>query len=184
MAVETINFLLALATLAMQIISIAFLVVFFLRNASASWRTDLEDVASFLRKWGLSLAFLFSLGGVILSLYYDSLGFSACGLCWWQRAFLYPQVVLFGFALWKKDTGIADYSIALSIFGGTTALYQHYLQMGGGSLLPCPATATEALDCGVRFFFEFGYITFPLMSFTLFAFLIVLMLFIRGKDTQ
>lgn len=180
MAVETINFLLVLATLAMQIIGIAFLAVFFLRSRI----TDLEDVASFLQKWGLWLGFLLTLGGVVLSLYYDSLGFPACSLCWLQRIFLYPQAVLFALALWKKERAIADYSIALSIFGGTIALYQHYLQMGGGSLLPCPATATEALDCGVRFFFEFGYITFPLMSFTLFAFLIVLMLFVRGKGTQ
>ncbi len=180
MAVETINFLLALGTLTMQVVGAAFLAVFFLRKSIPG----LEDVASFLQKWGLWLGFLFSLGGLVLSLYYDSLGFPACALCWWQRSFLYPQVVLFGLALWKKDNSIADYSIALSVFGGTIALYQHYLQMGGGSLLPCPATAGEALDCGVRFLFEFGYITFPLMSFTLFAFLIVLMLFMRGKGTQ
>jgi len=31
-------------------------------------------------------------------------------------------------------------------------------------------------DCAERYLFEFGYITFPLMSFTIFAFLIILML--------
>ncbi|OGG79198.1 hypothetical protein A3A39_04955 [Candidatus Kaiserbacteria bacterium RIFCSPLOWO2_01_FULL_54_13] len=161
----------------MQVVGVAFLAVFFIRKSIP----DLEDVASFLRKWGLWLGFIFSLGGVILSLYYDSLGFPACALCWWQRAFLYPQAVLFALALWKKDAKVADYSIALSAFGAVVALYQHYLQMGGGPLIPCPATVTEAIDCSVRFFFEFGYITFPLMSATLFAFLIVLMLFVKAE---
>ncbi len=175
MAIETVNLLLALGVVAMQIVGAGFLALFFLRARIP----DLQDVASFLSKWGLWLGFLFSLGGLLLSLYYDSLGFPACSLCWSQRAFLYPQVVLFAIAAWRNDTAIAIYSIALSLVGGLIALYQHYLQMGGGSLLPCPPTATEALDCNVRFYFEFGYITFPLMAATLFGFLIVLMLFVR-----
>ena len=177
MQIESINYLLALATLAMQVAGGAFLVLYFLRRRMP----DLEDVASFLGTWGLWLGFLFSFGGVVLSLYYDSLGFPACSLCWFQRIFLYPQAVLFALAAWRNERMIADYSIALSVFGGVVALYQHYLQMGGNALVPCPATATEALECGVRFLFEFGYITFPLMSATLFGFLIVLMLFVRSS---
>ena len=87
----------------------------------------------------------------------------------------------FALALRKRDSNIADYSIALSIAGGAAALYQHYLQMGGTSVLPCPASSSEAVDCAVRFVFEFGYITFPMMALTLFAFLIVLMLFVRKR---
>jgi len=176
MTVETINFLLALGTLALQIAGVAFLALFFLRKSIP----DLEDVASLVGKWGLWLGLLLSLGGSALTLVYSEIfGLAPCGLCWLQRVFLYPLVFLFALAIWKKDNRIADYVIALSSLGAFVALYQHYLQMGGGSLLPCPATATEAIDCGVRFVFEFGYITFPLMSATLFAFIIVLMLFVR-----
>ena len=96
-----------------------------------------------------------------------------------QRVFLWPQVILFLLALWKNDRSVADYSIGFSILGGIAALYQHYLQMGGGALIPCPASG--AGDCAQRILFEFGYITFPLMSATLFAFLIVLMLFVRKR---
>lgn len=180
MEIETINFLLALATLAMQVVGAALLALFFLQNKIA----DLKSAAAFLSRRGLALGFLLALGGLALSLYYDSLGFPACSLCWWQRAFLYPQVVIFGLALWKNDRRAADYSIVLSVVGATIALYQHYLQMGGQSLAPCPATAAEALDCAVRFYFEFGYITFPLMSATLFGFLIALMLFVRSGATR
>ena len=175
---ETVNVLLALGTLAMQVAGGAFLALFFLKDKVS----DLRDAATLLQTWGLWIGFILALGGSVLTLVYSEiLGFAPCGLCWLQRAFLYPLVVLFALALWKKDRGIADYVIALSIPGTLVALYQHYLQMGGSSLLPCPATAAEAVDCGVRFVFEFGYITFPLMAFSLFAFLIILMLFVREK---
>lgn len=176
--VETINYLLALATLALQVVGAGFLAVYFLQRRLP----DLEDISRFLERWGLWLAFALAGGGVALTLFYSEiLKFAPCGLCWVQRIFLYPQVVLFALALFKRERLIADYSIALSVLGATVALYQHYLQMGGTDVLPCPATISQATDCASRFLFEFGYITFPLMSFTLFAFLIVVMLFVRAK---
>jgi len=176
--VETINYLLSLATIAMQIAAAALFALYFLRRKF----TDLEDNAKLIGEWGLWLGFLLSAGGIVLSLFYSEvLGFAPCGLCWLQRVFLFPQAVLFAVALWKKDARVADYSIALSVLGAVVALYQHYIQMGGADVLPCPATAGEAVDCAVRFLFEFGYITFPLMSFSLFAFLAVVMLFVRAR---
>ena len=179
--IESINYWLALATLVMQIVGIAFLALFFLRKKFE----DLAPIALFLETWGLWIGLLITLGGVTLSLFYSEiLGVAPCGLCWLQRVFLYPQAILFAVAIWKQERFIVDYSIALSIFGGVVALYQHYLQMGGTSIVPCPAVATQATDCAVRFLFELGYITFPLMSFSVFAFLIVLMLFVRNSRIQ
>ena len=173
---ETLNYWLALGTMAMQIVSVAFLALFFARKKFP----DLEDIATFLGRWGLWIGLLLTFGASAMTLYYSEvLGITPCGWCWVQRVFLYPQVVLFAIALWKKDHNVALYSIWLSVFGATAALYQHYLQMGGTSIIPCPATAGQATDCAVRFLFEFNYITFPLMAATLFGFLIVLMLFVR-----
>ncbi len=92
---------------------------------------------------------------------------------------MYPQVFLLWLALYKKDRGIAVYSIFLSVIGAVIALYQHYLQMGGGEIIPCLANS-ESVSCAVRDFFEFGYITYPLMSFTGFLLVIALMLHVRG----
>jgi len=171
----SLNYWLALAVIVLQIVSIALLALFFLRKKFE----DLAPIALFLETWGLWIGFLLSLGGIAISLFYSEiLGVLPCGLCWLQRVFLYPQVLLFAVAIWKSDKSVADYSIAFSIFGGAVALYQHYLQMGGTGIVPCPAVATGA-DCAQRFLFEFGYVTFPLMSFSIFAFLIILMLFVR-----
>ncbi len=173
--VETINYWLSVGVVLMQIATLALLALFLLQKKIP----DLQSQADFIGRWGLWLGFLVTLAGSAIAFFYsDVLGFAACWHCWVQRVFFCPQVILFAVALWYKDKSVANYSIVLSIFGAIDALYQHYLQMGGSSPLPCPAVPGAA-DCAQRFLFEFGYITFPLMAFSLFAFLIVLMLFAR-----
>jgi disulfide bond formation protein DsbB len=180
--VPAINQALGFATLLLNIATAALLAIFFLRRRVPS----LAPVASFVGSWGLWFGFLLTLGGLGLSLFYSEiLGFAPCSLCWVMRIFMYSQVVLFAMALWKRDRSIADYSIALSVFGIFVGLYQHYLQMGGAGVIPCPATLTEASDCAARFLFELGYITFPLMGVSLFAALIVTMFFVRaGRSAE
>lgn len=178
--VPAINLALGLATFALNIATAGFLAVFLSRHRVPR----LAPVGSFIGGWGLWLGFLLTLGGLGLSLFYSEiLGFAPCSLCWVMRIFMYSQVVLFTVALWKRDHRIADYSIALSVFGIFVGLYQHYLQMGGSAILPCPATLTQASDCASRFLFELGYITFPWMGMSLFAALVVVMLFVRTERT-
>ena len=176
MSVETLNYVLALGTLTMQVVGAGFLALYFLRKKFS----DLQDIADMLGRWGIRLGLALTLGATAMTLYYSEvLGFLPCGWCWVQRVFLWPQVLLFAIALYKRDRAAADYSIAFSVFGAAAALYQHYLQMGGSALVPCPASG--AGDCAQRFLFEFNYITFPLMAATLFGFLIVLMFFVRRR---
>lgn len=176
MPVETVNYWIAIGTVLMQIGTVVLIALLFLRKRIP----DLNDSAKFFERWALWFAFILTLGGIAVSLLYSEiLHFAPCGLCWLQRVFLYPQALLFAIALWKRDRTVADYSIALSIAGGLVAIYQHYIQMGGTDVLPCPATIAEATDCAQRFFFEFGYITFPLVALSGFALLIVLMLYVR-----
>lgn len=174
MPAETLNYWLALGTLAMQVGTTGLLVSYLLRNRLPS----LEWKRALLAKWGLWTGFALALAGSALTLYYSEiLGFPPCPLCWWQRVFLYPQVALFALAIFRRDRAIANYSILLSTLGLGVALYHHALQVLPSGSLPCPAEG--AVSCAQRFVFEFGYVTFPLMGATLFAFLIVLMLFVR-----
>jgi disulfide bond formation protein DsbB len=178
MSIESINFFAALGTIALQ----AATLILFLTLIAERRYADLKDISAVLQRWGLHIAFLLATGASAVTLLYSEvLGFEPCGLCWLQRVFLYPLVVLFAVALYKKgDRSIADYVLVLSGAGLLVALYQHYLQMGGTDVLPCPAVATAA-DCAQRFLFEFGYITFPLMAATLFASFIGIMLCVRRK---
>lgn len=52
------------------------------------------------------------------SLYYSEvLGYTPCELCWIQRIFMYPLVVVFGVAAVKKDTAVALPGLFLSGIG-------------------------------------------------------------------
>jgi len=169
--VENLNFLFALGTVCLQLFAGILLILYFSKKEIAG--------KHLLRTYGLHVALLLSVITTLSTLLYSEiLGFEPCSLCWLQRIFLYPQVILLGIALIKKERLIADYCIGLSVPGALIALYQHYLQMGGSSFVKCPAISDGA-DCAKRIVFEFGFITFPLMSFTVFVALIILMLFVR-----
>lgn len=132
--------------------------------------------------WGIALGFVFTLASSAMTLVYsEGFGFVPCGLCWLQRVFLYPQVFILGMALVYKEKVAARYGLALSIPGLVIALYQHYLQMGGSEFIACP---TSGGDCAKRFLFEFGFMTFPLLSAILFLFLIVLYIYILKNQTK
>lgn len=177
MPVETLNYLLALGTIVMQVVTIGFLAVYFLQSKFP----DLKDIGSLLEKWGIHLGFLLSLTGVFFTLYYSEiLGFEPCFLCWWQRVFLYPQVVFFGLAIWKEELrqSAAFYAIWLSVIGVFFAAYHHAMQMFPAGHLPCSANGPS---CAKITFIEFGYVTYPMMALALFALLIVVMLFVVRK---
>jgi len=174
-AAATLTTALGWGTLLLQLFTLLLIVLFL--------RERLRGVASglllFIRTWALHLGLVAALTGSALTLVYSEIfGFLPCGLCWLQRVFLYPQVILFALSLWKKDRGIGDYILGLSVPGFLIALYQHFIQVGGTSFLPCPATPGAA-DCAQRLIFELGYITFPLMAASLFGFLIVLSYIMR-----
>lgn len=170
----TLNYWLALGSILMGCAAMVLFVAFFLREKNEHARALIAWVTPHVL-WG---AFGLSLLASVMTLVYSEyLGIEPCSLCWWQRIFLYPQVIILGMAAWKKDIYVAEYSIVLSFFGALVALYQHFLQMFPGSL-PCPATG---VSCAQRFLFEFGFVTYPLMAFALFVLLIVGMLIVRSE---
>lgn len=123
----------------------------------------------------LPLGFFMTVGGAFMTMFYSEyLHYVPCDLCWYQRVFLYPQIILFGYAWYKKDRTILPYNIILSVVGGAIAIYHHMLQIGYDIYKPC-STAPFAVDCAKPSFIEYGFVTFPLMSALLFAFLITLL---------
>lgn len=136
-------------------------------------------ILSYLGRHGLFIAFLIALSTTLATLFYSVvIGFEVCPLCWWQRVALYPQVILLGLALWKRATHIVDYALPLLSLGALVALFQSFLQMGFfASALPCAAVG--GTSCATRLVFEFGYITIPLMSLTIFLLMIVILLCVR-----
>jgi disulfide bond formation protein DsbB len=134
----------------------------------------------YVAQWGMKFALLATLASSAMTLLYSEVfGILPCGLCWFERVALYPQVLLIATAIYIKDSRMPIYGIGLSVFGLVISLYHHYIQMGGSQFVKCPVSG---VDCSKRFFFEFDFMTFPLMSAILFLFLIILYRYIlKGK---
>lgn len=173
-ALETVNGLVGIGTALLQAATVVLAGAYVMRGRFAAARS----LVSLAGRWGIILAFKLSLVATLAALFYsDVLGIPPCPLCWWQRVFLFPQVVLFALALWR-GTRVVAVSLSFSALGLVVALYHHALQVLPGSNLPCPA---QGVSCAQRFLFEMGYITFPLVGASVFAFLIMLMLCVRKR---
>jgi disulfide bond formation protein DsbB len=164
--VTTLNHYLAILTIVAIVALIAWAITITIK--------DKNNMVQLVARHATLIGLIATLTGTLLSLFYSKvLHMEPCELCWYQRILLYPQVVLFAVALWKKERSVWLYSVWLSVIGGAIALYHHALQMGYDIYKPC-STALFAADCSKPEFVEFGFVTFPFMSFIMFATLILL----------
>lgn len=165
MLLEYVNKISAVFTLLSQIfLAGAILLMFFPKTRNY--------ILNFFGRHGMFLAFLVAAVSLVLSLFYsDYAGYEPCKLCWLQRIFIYPQVILLGMALYRKDYKIIDYALALLFAGTAVSLYHNYLSFGGSPFFNCDVLNLSA-SCTKRYVFEFGYITIPIMSLTSFLLMI------------
>ncbi len=151
--------------------NIIFVAILFIILVHADSRKHLYN---FVHKYVLELIFFVILGAVLGSLVYsDIVGFPPCDLCWWQRIFMYPQLVIVALAMYRKDKSIIDYLVPLSGMGALVALFQTFVQWGFsfGSSVGCVAVGGE---CAKVYFMEYSYITIPFMSLTVFVYVLTL----------
>lgn len=170
----TIFTLMAAGTVALNICLLFCIAMLF----NKKWRDALRIS---VEAHGRLIIFILVLGSVAGSLWIEYFAnLPPCVLCWWQRIFMYPTLLISAIAIIKntKFVDIADYILALSLLGAAVALYQHLLQiLPQGSLIPCSATD----ECAIRLVFEFGYITLPWMALSVFALFILIAALGRGK---
>lgn len=132
-----------------------------------------ERFSHFFASHALGLMLMITLIATLGSLYFSEIaGWNPCKLCWFQRIFMYPQVILLSIALWKRDATVARYILTLSLIGTMFAAYHYYIQMYDIIAAPDnPATPcdTSGESCVKTPFTHFGYITIPMMALTAFA---------------
>ena len=85
-----------------------------------------------------------------------------CLLCWYQRIFMYPLVVVSTIGLVRRDPGSAGYAWPLVLGGLVLAAYHNLLYYGliAESITPC----TRGISCTSRQIEWLGFITIPLLS--------------------
>jgi len=173
--VEIVNRLLAIGTIGLQITIIVILLsLLFMRSRD-------NAILRFFNRYGFYFGFIVALSSMALSLFYsDIVGFAACELCWIQRYFIYPQILIFGLIIWwKEKKQLINLSGLVAFFGMFVSIYHIYIENGGASNLACSTYVEGSITCAARYIFEFGYITIPVMALT--AQVLILLLILNHK---
>lgn len=130
------------------------------------------------KKGILYLAWIVSLTSTLVSLYFSEiLKFVPCVLCWWQRIFMYPIVLILPIGIFIKDKNIWIYVLTLSISGFFVSFYQNLLYF---NFLPqIFSSCTVGVSCTARFIQVLGFLDIPQLSLVAFALITTLMLIYR-----
>jgi len=169
------NFTLGILAIVLQVVSVFTLVLLFLVPKKNKFK---NNFLSFVSKYFLFIGFFISFFAVALSLFYSEIiGYAACPLCWWQRIFFFPQVILFGVAYFKKDRKIIYYAFPLLLIGLLIAMYHNFIYYFAESLASC---SVSGVSCVQRLVNEIGgYASIPMFSLTMFSALIILLLVVH-----
>mgnify|MGYP000852317426 CR=1 FL=1 len=152
---------------------IVFLIIYLIYKKKTGKKLDfIEHIFSHHGMFmvGLSVFFAF-VSSLIFS---DVYNVEPCKLCWLQRIAFYPQILIMFIAAKRKDTNAWVYSLWLSIIGLAIALYQTLEQFRVNILPQADCVIGPDAACSKINMLEFGYITFPLASASLFLFIIIL----------
>lgn len=141
----------------------------------------MKALIAFFRAYNILIAWTVALLGTLGSLVAEyGFGLTPCMLCWYQRIFLYPLVVILSVAMYREDRTVKVYAGPLSVIGSAFALY-HYLEQKVPALKDA-IRCTTGVPCSGHYINWLGFITIPLLSLVAFL-LITLLLFIR-HDTR
>ncbi len=160
-----------------QVFLVFFAILLIFKNRSKNNKT-INNIIHIFSDNALFFSFFIALFTTAGSLFFSEIAhFIPCKLCWYQRIFMYPQVLLLGIAAVKNDFSVRKYILSLSLIGLVIAVYHYILQM---SPFPLPCS-DELANCALKQVAFFGYITIPLMSATAFTLIILFMFILRKK---
>ena len=110
------------------------------------------------------VAFLATAGSLFFSYVME---FAPCVLCWYQRIFLFPLVVVLARGLFPFDRGAVRYGLPLAILGWLVAAYHNLVYAGvvPESLQPC----AKGVSCTEEYIRLFGLLSIPALSLIAFT---------------
>jgi disulfide bond formation protein DsbB len=173
--VQSTTTFLSLGIVLINIISLVLLGLLIFRIAKIDQPVTTK-LSRFIANHALVLSFLVAFSAMVGSLFYSHVaGFDPCELCWLQRMFLFPQVLIFAVAwyrswMYKISNGeVLRYGLAMSIVGGAIALFHYYGSMFNTDILA--ACEAGGVSCAKQYFLSFGYINIPFMALSTFILL-------------
>jgi len=127
------------------------------------------------------LCFLVASVATLGSLFFSEvMGFVPCSMCWYQRIFMYPLVLIFLINLLYPDDKLFKYSIPLVATGLFFSIYHNLLMFDiiPESVVPC----VSGVPCSTEYINWFGFITIPFLSFV--AYFMLFILLVLGNKNE
>ena len=105
--------------------------------------------------------------------------FAPCVLCWYQRIFLFPLVVVLARGLFPFDRGAVRYGLPLAALGWLVAAYHNLVYAGvvPESLQPC----AKGVSCTEEYIRLFGLLSIPALSLIAFTTLAGLLIALQRR---
>lgn len=97
-----------------------------------------------------------------------------CVLCWYQRIFMFPLVLLLPIGLFPFDQRVVRYALPLALGGWLISVFHLLLVVGviPESIKPC----TQGVPCAEVQIQWLGFVSIPLLSFVAFSAIVGLMI--------
>jgi len=122
------------------------------------------------------LCFLVASIATFGSLFFSEvMNFVPCSMCWYQRIFMYPLVLIFLANLLYPDDKVFKYSMLLVVTGLAFSIYHNLLMFDiiPESVVPC----VSGVPCSTEYINWFGFVTIPLLSLISYSILFILLMF-------
>lgn len=96
---------------------------------------------------------------------------------------MYPQVVLLYVAQLRRERVLTPYLLVINVLGSFISLYHYSLHVLPRTMVPIMPCSTQlgGVPCDKGYEFYFGFMTFPLMAWSVFALIIFLLIISRQK---
>ncbi|MDQ0247134.1 disulfide bond formation protein DsbB [Bacillus fengqiuensis] len=114
------------------------------------------------------ISFIAAMGSLFFS---EIMQYIPCELCWFQRIFMYPLVIILGISYAKKDYKVYKYALPLSGIGSMISLYHYSIQKI--SFLGERSISCGVVPCTGEYINWLGFITIPFLAFTAFILILI-----------
>jgi len=173
------RFFFSLLAIAANVAVLGYIIVAVLARSSAGAsrvRTGILDSISGYELWaGFAVALVATLGSLYLS---EIVHLIPCRLCWFQRIFMYPLVIVLGVAAWRRDAEIRLTATILAVVGGLIAIY-HYLIQQFPSL--DSGACDASVPCSAAYIWQWNFVSIPYMAVSAFALILMLVFALRSN---
>ncbi len=177
MSFDQMRLFFSLLALAANVAVIGYLIISVAARSSAGAADLRERIHDSLAGRELLFGFVVALVATLGSLYLSEIvHLIPCRLCWFQRIFMYPLVIVLGIAARRRDAEVIPTAATLTGMGGLISIYhyiiQHFPSLDSGA---CDPTA----PCSAAYIWQWNFLSIPYMAGSSFALILTLLFALR-----